>query len=311
MRTDRYVRLRLLGEGGAGRVSLVEDRLRGNARLALKELAEASRGREDDLRREFALLASLRHPNLVEVHELDLDPGTGLPRFTLEYVEGQDIVATARDEGPGVLLDLAAEALRALGFLHDFGLVHRDLQPGNLLVRAKARLGCRLVVLDFGLALRGGIEDATSVGPAGTLHYLAPEILDGQPADRRTDLYALGAVLFHAMHGTPPFALKGGDLAEFVEAVRDGRRARPKPPAGVAPSFGSWVDGLLSPDPADRPAEAAEALARLNAMCGVSYTHATPASRAARLASGAPPGREKEIEEIWEHLEGSEGPRVV
>ena len=127
---DRYVHLRLLGEGGAGRVSLVEDRLRGSAKLALKELAEASRGHEDDLRREFALLASLRHPNLVEVHELDLDPRTGLPRFTLEYVEGRDLVAAVRAEGPGILLDLAAEALRALAFLHDFGLIHRDLKPG-------------------------------------------------------------------------------------------------------------------------------------------------------------------------------------
>ncbi len=309
--SDRYVRRRVLGEGGAGRVSLVEDRLRGGSLVALKELAEASRGHEEDLRREFALLAALRHPNLVEVHDLDLDPTTGLPRFTLEYVEGEDLVAAVRMEGPGILLDLAAEALRALAFLHDFGLIHRDLKPGNLLVRARPRLGCRLVVLDFGLALRGGVDDGAGAGPAGTLPYLAPELFDGQPADRRTDLYALGAVLFEAVHGAPPFVLQGGDFAKFVEAVRDGRRPRPRPPAGFPPGLGSWIEGLLAPDPTERPAEASEALARLNATCGVSYTYATPASRAARLGSGAPPGRRKEIDALWEHLEKSEGPRLA
>ena len=308
-RADRYDRARLLGEGGAGRVWLVRDRLRPGVPVALKEILGADPARAAELRREFATLASLKHPNLVEVFELDRDPASGLPRFTMEWIEGKDIVSAVRDEGIGVLLDLSAEALRALSFLHDFGLIHRDLKPGNLLVRDRPRLGSRLVALDFGLALRG---EGRAEGPAGTLAYLAPEVLDGAAADRRSDLYALGAVLFEAAHGKPPFAPRPGDLAGFVDAVRTGRRSRPSLPEGLPSGFGSWLDNLLSPDAAERPAEAPEALARLNATCGVSYAIATPAVRAARLGSGSPPGREKEIAAIWEQLEApADKPRLV
>lgn len=307
--SERYVRVLLLGEGGAGRVWLARDGQRPGSPVALKEILGSDPARASELRQEFATLASLQHPNLVEVFELDRDPESGLPRFTMEWIEGKDIVSAVREEGVGVLLDLAAEALRALSFLHDFGLIHRDLKPGNLLVRDKPRLGSRLVVLDFGLALRG--EEKTG-GPAGTLAYLAPEILDGAAADRRSDLYALGAVLFEAAHGKPPYAPRPGDLAGFVDAVRTGKRARPSVPEGLPSGFGSWLDNLLSPDASERPAEASEALARLNAGCGVSYSIATPAVRAARLGSGSPPGREKEIAAIWEQLEApTDKPRLV
>src|SRR6185503_7608205 len=130
---------------------LVEDRVRAGT-LALKTLTAGGAEREAALRREFALLASLRHPNLVEVFDLTADPGTGLPRFSMEAIDGEDLPTAIRREGPVAAAELAAEALRALGFLHAMGLVHRDVKPGNLLVRHQPRLGCRLVVLDFGLA---------------------------------------------------------------------------------------------------------------------------------------------------------------
>ncbi len=308
---ERYERHRLLGEGGGGEVWLAEDRLQPSRLVALKGLSEASRGREDSLRREFATLASLRHPNLVEVFDFDLDPESGLPRFTLEYVEGEDLVATVRREGPEALLDLAAEALRALAFLHDFGLVHRDLKPENLLVRARPRLGSRLVVLDFGLALRGGAAEEPAPGLGGTLPYLAPELFDGAPADRRSDLYALGIVLYEAVHGRPPYLPKGSDLGAFLKVIREGRRARPAMPAGFSEGFARWLEEMIAPDPAARPAEAAEALARLNAASGSGYPVETAVSRAARLASGQPPGRERELAQLWEHLAAADGPRLV
>ena len=277
---------------------------------------EAARGRENDLRREFATLALLRHPNLVEVHDLDVAPGTGLPRFTLEFIDGDDFVTTARREGPSALLSLSAEVLRALAFLHDFGLVHRDLKPGNVLVRGKPRLGCRAVVLDFGLALRGGAgeeeeEAPGSGGAAGTLPYLAPELFEGERADRRSDLYALGALVYEGAHGSPAFRIDGRDLTRFIEAVREGRRARPPLPEGYPPGLADWLEELLSPDPASRPADALEALARLNATCGTQFPTDIPATRAARLGSGEPVGRERELDELWRHLEKADTPRVV
>ncbi len=308
---DRYVRVRKLGEGGSGVVWLVEDRLRPGLNLALKELTAGSRGREAGLRREFATLASLRHPNLAEVFELDVSPESGLPRFTLEYVEGEDLVSAVRVEGPGLLLEAAAEALRALGFLHDFGLIHRDVKPGNLLVRKRPRLGCRLVVLDFGLALRDDSEDVSAAGAAGTIPYLAPEILRGAPPSRRTDLYALGAVVFEAVHGRTPFSFDGRDIAGFRDSIAAGLGSVPSLPDGYPPGLAAWLREMLSPDPALRPSQASESLARLNAACETSFPPEVPASRAARLGSGPLPGREPELRALGEHLAPSEGPRVV
>jgi serine/threonine protein kinase len=175
---DRYLLQRVLGEGGAGRVWLVEDTLRPGSPLALKELHAGDAGgphHEEELRREFATLARLKHPNLVEVHEFDTSPESGLPRFTLEFIKGRGIVDAVSHEGPALLMDLAAEALRALAFLHDFGLIHSDLKPGNLLVRDRPKLGCRLVLVDFGLVEPDVDEPLEARRANGTLPYMAPE----------------------------------------------------------------------------------------------------------------------------------------
>src|SRR4029077_12889494 len=98
----------------------------------LKELLEAGSDDTAGLHREFATLATLRHPSLVEVFELHVDPATGRSQFTMEHVDGENFVATVRREGPGSLVPLAAETLRALAFLHAFGLVHSASKPGNI-----------------------------------------------------------------------------------------------------------------------------------------------------------------------------------
>ena len=186
---DRYRRKRLLGTGGAGKVWLVEDAERPGRELALKELAEAGGAQhEEAFRREFATLACFHHPNLVEVDQFDVDPTSGSARFTLEFIEGRSFVDAVRVEGPAVFLDLTVEALRALAFLHDFDLLHRDLKPANLLVRDAPRLGCRLVVVDFGLALRASDQADGAALPMGTLPYLAPELFAHRAASRRSDL---------------------------------------------------------------------------------------------------------------------------
>ena len=226
-------------------------------------------------------------------------------------MEGEDLVTAVRAEGPALLLDLAAEALRALAFLHDFGLLHRDLKPGNLLVRKTPRLGCRLVVLDFGLAVRSEEGELAQTGAAGTLPYLPPEVLRGAPPSRRADLYSLGTVLFEAVYGRTPFSLDERDIGTFIEAVRQGITSVPPVPDGYPAASPAGAARDASPDPAMRPAQASEALARLNSACGTNYPAEVPASRAARLSSGPPAGREAEVAKLWEHLAPSEGPRVV
>jgi transcriptional regulator with GAF, ATPase, and Fis domain len=309
---DRYVMKRILGEGGAGRVWLVDDRQRPGHSLALKELAPAGAAQhEAAFRREFATLACLRHPNLVEVDEFDASPGTGLPRFTLEFIAGRDIVEAVRHEGTGIVLDLAAEALRALAFLHDFHLIHRDLKPANLLVRDVAKLGCRLVIVDFGLALQTGDEASELFRPGGTLPYLAPELLANLAASRRSDLYALGAVFHEIVYGRPPTSLSATGGGSFVRDVSHEAPPLPTLPAGYAAGLDSWLSELLSPERERRPASAAEALARLNDLCGTRFPAETPRTRTARLLSGPPAERLASIQSIWNALDPAAGPRVV
>jgi Nif-specific regulatory protein len=308
---DRYETLRVLGEGGAGRVLLVRDRLRPGPPLALKEPADPDPRRAEQIVREFAILSTLHHPNLVEVYELEAGDAERPPRFTQEWIAGLDLVEALAEEGPGAFVPLAAEALRALGFLHDFDLIHRDVKPKNLLVRHAPRLGSRLVLLDFDLALREQDDSVESLRAKGTLPYMAPEIFAGGKADRRSDLYGLGAVLYEAVHRRPPFVLDADDLGRFLRAVREGRRPRPPLPPGYPEGLGVWLEELLDPDPERRPQSAGEALARLNQVCGTSEAQETTASRAARLGSGPPVGRDAVIGHVRERLDPERGPALV
>ncbi len=309
---ERFRLLGALGIGGAGRVVLVEDRVRPGSRLALKELFEAGADDVAALNREFTTLATLRHPNLIEVFELHIDAETGRSQFTMEHVDGENFVATVRREGPDSLVPLAAETLRALAFLHDFGLVHRDLKPGNILVRRSAKAGHRVVVLDFGLAVaRRADPRAVTPAMAGTLSYIAPELFDGVTPTRRSDLYSCGALIYEAVHGKAPYIMKGSDVAGFVDNVRDGRRARPKLPTGYPAGLARWIDDLLSPDPADRPSSAIDALARLNEACRAKEPLETNDDRAARLGSGAPVGRDDELAALRTEIAPSDAARVV
>ncbi len=309
---ERFRLLGALGIGGAGRVVLVEDRVRPGSRLALKELFEAGADDVAALNREFTTLATLRHPNLIEVFELHIDAETGRSQFTMEHIDGENFVATVRREGPDSLVPLAAETLRALAFLHDFGLVHRDLKPGNILVRRSAKAGHRVVVLDFGLAVaRRADPRAVTPAMAGTLSYIAPELFDGVTPTRRSDLYSCGALIYEAVHGKAPYIMKGSDVAGFVDNVRDGRRARPKLPTGYPAGLARWIDDLLSPDPADRPSSAIDALARLNEACRAKEPLETNDDRAARLGSGAPVGRDDELAALRTEIAPSDAARVV
>jgi serine/threonine-protein kinase len=255
-----YVLEEGLGEGGMG-VVFRAVRERDGEVVALKVLrAELA----DDavhvrrFEREGRTAAGLAHPHLVTV--LDAGVSDGVLYLVTRYVDG---VALARilESGPlgaGSVVRLAAGIGSALDALHRGGLLHRDVKPENILVDT----GGRSHLTDFGVA-RGEADTAlTSTGRVvGTVDYLAPEVIRGEPASPASDVYALGCVVHACLAGAPPF----GDL-DFAETCLAHLNAPPpdlRKVRGDVPEALLWAAGrALAKDPAERPATGA-AYARL------------------------------------------------
>jgi len=247
--------LQVLGRIGRGASAEVYRVRRGASEYALKLFRTEGNDRQTidvAFRREAALLACIDHPGLPHVYEVGLT-GDG-PYLLMELVEGDRLTDAivrrplAEDRLIAVGIDLAD----ALGAAHDADLVHRDVKPDNIVLGSDGT--ARLV--DFGLATRAS-RDRTGVA-AGTLAYAAPEQsgMLNRRVDGRADLYSLGAVLFEAATGSPPFvAADVGELVRMhaVVAAPDPRDLRP----GLSPAFAAIIGRLLAKDPDDRYRHAA------------------------------------------------------
>ena len=197
----RYRVVRSLGSGGMGEVFVAQDILEQRRQVALKALLPEAIGSRTvaDLRQEFLTMAQCRHPNLAEVYDFGVMDGAGC-FFTLEYVRGLDLIAAAREMSDRDVIRLFVQVSRGLHFLHSRGLVHFDVKPENILVaRAIGGGEGRAKVLDFGLA------SPETQKAKGTVQYMAPEVLRGERADHRADLYSLGLVLYEAATGRTRF----------------------------------------------------------------------------------------------------------
>lgn len=203
----RYQLNTLLGQGGMGAVFRTSDRLNGQ-QIALKRVTalteqHVANSRQDStqyrlaLAREFKVLASLRHPNIIDVLDYGFDDERQ-PYVTMELLEGAQTFLDAAVEAPFERrIDLLIQLLQALAYLHRRGILHRDLKPSNVLVTEDGALK----VLDFGLAIER--EHAKDV--VGTLAYMAPEVLQGEPATVAVDMYALGVMAYELFTGRHPF----------------------------------------------------------------------------------------------------------
>ena len=182
----RYRLREELGSGSHGKVHLaVDDEVGGEVAVKL-----SSDGSSDHaLLREFEVLGSMRHPNLLRALDHGRDRHTGAAYLVLEYVAGRAL-DRCEDLGEVDAADLLAQACRGLGYLHARGLVHGDVKPPNLLVHRRPGGGLRLHVIDLGLSLREG-EGQRGV-LRGTARYAAPSVLRGEPPTRQCDLYSLG-----------------------------------------------------------------------------------------------------------------------
>ena len=230
--------------------------------VALKRLrlAQTAKSRASELVREGQLLASVRHPNVIDVHgAAAIDGELGI---WMEFVRGRTLEQIVTDDGPmsaDEAIVVGQSLCSALAAVHQQGLLHRDIKASNVMRAA----GGRIVLLDFGTGTEADPESTTTVQRlAGTPLYMAPEVLEGDPATTRSDIYSLGVLLFFLVSGTYP--VYGKSLAELRAAHKGGRRVsladvRPDTPD----AFSRLVEFATVEDPKRRCPSAGTLLEKL------------------------------------------------
>lgn len=273
--SDRYLLEEAIGTGAMGTVFRARDRSTG-ARVAIKRLKSLD---PDDLRRferEFEILSELSHPAIVPC----LGAGrsaNGEPYFAMKWLDGESLRERLRraELTLGETLSLVRRVLSGLGCAHERGVVHRDVKPANVFLEDADP--ARAVVLDFGIARGAGVGDTiTRTGQMiGTPGYASPEQVQGLPLDARSDVYAVGCLLFRCLAGRLPF--EGADVIDLLTRVA---REEAPPLAELRPDLPSaltaLVDRALAREGVDRPADAGELALDLDRVC------------ARELAPGAP-----------------------
>jgi serine/threonine-protein kinase len=268
---DKYVVVDCIGRGGSGVVYKARHTLLPQRYVALKTLDARNLHHSSEMlarfRREIDIVSRLDHPNVVRAYDV-VRTRTQL-YLVLEFIAGQDLGAVVRERGPLPIpeaVDYALQAAQGLAYAHRCGIIHRDLKPGNLLLTRD-----RVVKLsDLGLArffVREPDAELTLKGMClGTPEFMAPEQAeDAGRADARSDLYSLGATLFHLITGELP--VTGSSQMQrlqrlLTEPPRPLAEARADVPAAVA----AVVDRLRARDPNARPATAEEAIALLTPL---------------------------------------------
>lgn len=202
----RYALHELLGEGGAARVYRAQDTILGRT-VAIKLLREEYGSDPEFVARfyrEARAVAALSHPNIVDIYDYGAHDNTYF--IAMQYIEGADLKTILHRKGqltPEQAVAIVDGALRGLGAAHERGIIHRDVKPQNLLVRAEDGL---VKLTDFGIARAlGGVQVTAAGHTFGTAHYMAPEQASGRELSPATDLYAVGVVLFEALTGRLPF----------------------------------------------------------------------------------------------------------
>lgn len=217
--------------------------------------------------REAEVQERIRHRNVAALLDTGWTP-EGEPFLAVELLRGKTLRGALRREGP---LDVrravsyAWQALQGLAAVHALGILHRDLKPANIMLEASPGPIERVVLIDFGFAtFEGGAKLTLQGAVVGSLQYIAPERLRGEPVDHRSDLYAIGAILHEMLAGAPPFAAASDiDLIEL-------HLGAPPPPlarADVPPALAAVVARALAKAQGDRFADA-EAMAAAIADAG-------------------------------------------
>ena len=290
---ERYSVVRELGVGASARVLLALDTV-SKRLVALKQLhsniAFAGGAR---MKREFRALSSLKHPNIIEV--LDYGENAGSPYLSLEYVEGQTLQEWIESR-PSIeaVRDVFAQLCDALEVVHSVGMLHRDLKPENVMLNTQNKVK----LMDFGLskASDNSVLLTREGAMVGTVLYMSPEQCRGLELDPRSDLYALGVMLYQALSGRVPF--ESNSIAEVLlshlqvnpRSVREFR-------ADIPSDLEQLTMSLLAKFPNERPISASEVAATLR---GVQTKQTVPPPQ---LLSAPMIGRALELSDLYRALE--------
>ncbi|MEU5765204.1 serine/threonine-protein kinase [Streptomyces asoensis] len=284
-----------IGRGGMAVVYRAHD-LRLDRTVALKLLAPEL-ARNDVFRKRFThesrVAAAIDHPHIVPVFEAD--ETDGVLYIAMRYVEGSDLRHLLDREGPlrlATAVRIAAQVASALDAAHDHGLVHRDVKPGNILVARGTDSDHpeHVYLTDFGLTKKSlSLTGFTSVGQfVGTLDYVAPEQISGQPVDGRCDVYGLACVVYECLAGRPPF-LRDDDMALLWAH----QNADPPPVTRAGPALPPQVDAVfaraLAKNPGERHPTCGAFVAELRRTAADAHRPAHPPTEPAGTRAPAPP----------------------
>jgi predicted Ser/Thr protein kinase len=256
----RYRIIGLLGRGGMGEVYRATDLTLAQS-VALKFLPETARGNERLLERfhnEVRIARQVSHPNVCRVY--DIGEAEGVPFISMEYVDGEDLASLLQRIGrlpADKALEIARKICAGIAAAHERGIIHRDLKPHNVMLNRRGEV----VVMDFGLAavadeLRGA--EARSGTPA----YMSPEQLRGDSVTPKSDIYALGLIIYELFTGRRPF--EADSASQLLEQQETSRPASlTSVVADADPAVEKVVLRCLHPDPAQRPSNALAVAAAL------------------------------------------------
>jgi eukaryotic-like serine/threonine-protein kinase len=267
----RYKLDERIASGGMGDVWRGTDEVLGRTvavKILLPSLLDEP-GFAERFRGEARTMATINHPGVVDVYDYGSDPQAGA-YLVMEYVEGDALSRTLSKVGrltPSRTMALMAQAGDALHAAHEKGIVHRDVKPGNLLVRPNGTL----VLTDFGIARSAAVGQLTQAGAVlGTASYISPEQATGGVATPLSDIYALGVVAYQCLAGHRPF--EGDNPLEI--AMRHVREQPPPLPADVPPAVRAIVERAMAKDPTARYPTAA-AFAEVTRRAGAGLASGT------------------------------------
>jgi serine/threonine-protein kinase len=268
----RYRLEERIASGGMGDVWRCVDDVLGRTvavKVLLPSLLEEP-GFTERFRAEARTMATINHPGVVDIYDYGSDSTVGA-YLVMEYVEGDALSRTLARVGrltPARTMALVAQAADALHAAHEKGVVHRDVKPGNLLVRPNGTL----VLTDFGIARSAGAAQLTAAGSVlGTATYISPEQAMGEQATALSDIYALGVVAYQCLAGRRPF--EGENPLEI--AMRHVRETPPMLPPDIPPQVRAIVERAMAKDPASRWPTAA-AFAGIARRCAADLAAANP-----------------------------------